>query len=106
MPHDFFEPEPADLLSSSSRSVNGDSSHGVNGDSSHGVNGHSSHGSRDGKLVFYLRMILHDWPDKYCIKILKNLIPALEKDGGIVLINESVVPPMGTVNQILERWGK
>ena len=106
MPHDFFEPEPADLLSSSSRSVNGDSSHGANRESSHGVNGHSSHGSGNTKLVFYLRMILHDWPDKYCIKILKNLIPALEQNGGIVLINESVVPPMGTVNQILERWGK
>lgn len=77
MPHDFFEPEPADLLSSS-----------------------------HGKLVFFLRMILHDWPDKYCIKILKNLVPALEKNGGTVLINDSVVPPMGTVNQVIERWGK
>ena len=75
MPHDFFEPEPSDLS------------------------------SRSGNLVFFLRMILHDWPDKYCIKILKNLIPAL-KDGGIVLINESVVPPMGTVNQVIERWGR
>ena len=77
MPHDFFDPEPANL--SSSRSGNGN-------------------------LVFYLRMILHDWPDKYCVKILKNLVPAL-KDGSVVLVNESVVPPMGTVNQVIQRWG-
>lgn len=61
--------------------------------------------SSRGNLVFYLRAILHDWPDKYCIKILQNLVPAL-KDGSIILINESVMPPMGTVNKFVDRLGK
>ena len=61
--------------------------------------------SSRGKLVFYLRMVLHDWPDKYCIKILQNLVPAL-KNGSIVLFNESVMPPMGSVNKFVERLGK
>lgn len=25
--------------------------------------------------VFYLRAILHNWPDPYCVKILRNLLP-------------------------------
>ena len=61
--------------------------------------------SSRGNLVFYLRLILHDWPDKYCIKILQNLVPAL-KNGSIILINDSVLPTMGTVNRVLERLGQ
>ena len=66
---------------------------------------HPSKLSSRGNLVFYFRMILHDWPDKYCIKIIQNLIHVL-KDGSIILINESVMPPMGTVNKFVDRLAR
>ena len=58
-----------------------------------------------GKVVFFMRLILHDWPNKYCVRILRNLIPAL-KDGSTILVNENVLPPVGVVNGILEKLGK
>ena len=61
--------------------------------------------SSRGNLVFYLRLVLHGWPDKYCIKIIQKLVPAL-KDGSTILINDSVLPKMGTVNKVVERLGK
>lgn len=42
--------------------------------------------------VFYLRHILHDWPDDYAVKILKNLVPAL-RPGSRIMISDSVIPP-------------
>ena len=49
-----------------------------------------------GADVYFFRWIFHDWPDKYCIKILKNLIPAL-KHGARIIINEFIVPKPGEV---------
>lgn len=46
--------------------------------------------------VYYFRMIFHDWPDKYCIKILRQLIPVLAS-GSKVVINDAVIPGPGTV---------
>ena len=55
-----------------------------------------------GADVYLFRWTLHNWPDKYCIKVLKALIPAL-KPGARVLISEFVVPPPGVVPNNLER---
>ena len=52
--------------------------------------------------VYLLRWILHDWPDKYAIQILKALVPAL-KPGGKVLVNEFLVPEPGMVSPYVER---
>ena len=41
--------------------------------------------------VFFLRWILHNWSDKHCVKILKNLVPAM-REGVIVLIYEHIIP--------------
>jgi hypothetical protein len=41
--------------------------------------------------VYFLRWILHDWSDKYAIKILRSLIPAL-KDGARIIVNEVCLP--------------
>ena len=43
--------------------------------------------------VYFFRHILHDWPDDECIKILRQLLPAL-KDGSRVLVSEGVLPEM------------
>jgi trans-aconitate methyltransferase len=45
--------------------------------------------------VYYLRWIMHNWSDKYCILILSALLPAL-KPGAKVIIHESVMPEPGT----------
>ncbi|KAF2113610.1 hypothetical protein BDV96DRAFT_601098 [Lophiotrema nucula] len=45
-----------------------------------------------GADIYYLRWILHDWSEKYAIKILQNLIPAL-KPGARVLVSELCLPP-------------
>ncbi|EKG17449.1 O-methyltransferase family 2 [Macrophomina phaseolina MS6] len=44
-----------------------------------------------GADVYFMRMILHDWPDKYCIRILEKLVPAL-KDGSKVVCCEVILP--------------
>jgi len=41
--------------------------------------------------VYYIRWCLHDWSDKYAIKILRCLIPAL-KDGARVVVHDSCIP--------------
>ncbi|PSN71812.1 sterigmatocystin 8-O-methyltransferase [Corynespora cassiicola Philippines] len=44
--------------------------------------------------VFYLRWILHNWSDKYCVMILQALVPVL-KPGGRVLIQDTLMPEPG-----------
>jgi hypothetical protein len=41
--------------------------------------------------VYLLRSTLHDWSDKYCLTILRNIIPVL-KSGSRVIINEVCMP--------------
>ncbi len=52
--------------------------------------------------VYLLRWILHDWSDKYAIRILRALKPAL-KDGAKILIMEHVLPEPGSVPAYQER---
>lgn len=47
-----------------------------------------------GADVYFLRWILHDWPDKYAISILRSLIPAL-RNGAYVVLHEMSMPPPG-----------
>ena len=41
--------------------------------------------------AYYLRTVLHDWPDKQAREILENIKAAMNKDS-ILLINETVLP--------------
>ena len=52
-----------------------------------------------GADVYFFRWILHNWSDKYCVKILRNLIPALKK-GARIVINDGVLPKAG----VMSRW--
>ena len=52
--------------------------------------------------VYFFRFIFHDWPDKYGISILQNLVPAL-KPGARVLINEFCLPEPGMISAYKER---
>jgi hypothetical protein len=51
---------------------------------------------------YFLRFTLHVYSDKYAIKILQALAPALQP-GTRVLIMDQVMPPMGTVPSSRER---
>lgn len=46
--------------------------------------------------VYFMRSILHDWSDKYALKIISNLIPAL-RDGAKVIVNEVCLPEPNTI---------
>lgn len=52
--------------------------------------------------VYFLKHILHDWSDKYALKILRNIIPAL-KPGARVIVMDGVLPPQGAVPLSVER---
>ena len=49
--------------------------------------------------VYYVRWVFHNWSDKYSVKILRCLIPAL-KDGARVLIHDSCLPEV----EDMPRW--
>ncbi|KAL8910059.1 MAG: hypothetical protein Q9171_004613 [Xanthocarpia ochracea] len=52
--------------------------------------------------VYLFRWIFHDWPDKYVIRILQQLIPVM-KNGARVLINEIIMPEPNTLPLLRER---
>lgn len=55
-----------------------------------------------GADVYFLRWILHNWPDPECVVILKNLVPAMKK-GARVLISDLLLPEPNTVPNRLNR---
>lgn len=46
--------------------------------------------------LFYFRWIFHNWPDAYCVRILRALIPALQP-GAKLLIHDICMPEPDTV---------
>ena len=55
-----------------------------------------------GADVYFFRAIFHNWPDAYCIKILRNQIPAL-KSGSRLIINDHYAPDPHTKLPMEER---
>ena len=47
-----------------------------------------------GARVYYMRTVLHDWPDKQALEILKNVWDAMDEDS-VLLINENSLPDVG-----------
>jgi O-methyltransferase len=43
--------------------------------------------------VYFVKQIVHDWPDKHSVEILKSLVPAM-KPGSRVILFEGVAPPI------------
>ena len=50
-----------------------------------------------GADAYLFRWIFHNWSDKYCVKILRNLIPAL-KDGAHIIIQDNCLPEPNTLS--------
>ena len=40
--------------------------------------------------MFLLRQILHDWPDKYCLQILRHLREAATRDTRLMIVDNLV----------------
>jgi len=52
--------------------------------------------------VYFIRQIMHDYSDKYCIKILRAILTAM-KPGSRIVIMDKVRPPVGVVPPVFER---
>lgn len=46
--------------------------------------------------VYILRHVLHDWSDKYCIQILRNLVASMKPSSKIIVNDDVMVEPTGT----------
>lgn len=55
-----------------------------------------------GADVYLLRLVLHDWSDKYSKMIIQALIPAL-KPGAKIVVNDRVIPGHGEAPYLVER---
>ncbi|KAK3693077.1 O-methyltransferase-domain-containing protein [Podospora appendiculata] len=51
---------------------------------------------------YFFRMIFHGFADKYCVEIMRALVPALRK-GSLVVINDGALPEPGTASYLEER---
>ncbi|KAI0855864.1 S-adenosyl-L-methionine-dependent methyltransferase [Xylaria cubensis] len=51
--------------------------------------------------VYHFRWIFHDWSDRYCLKLLRALVPAL-KPGARVFVSDFVVPESGSTSWYTE----
>lgn len=49
-----------------------------------------------GADVYFLRWVMHNWSDKYCLLLLQALVPAL-KNGARVIVQESLMPEPGAI---------
>lgn len=52
--------------------------------------------------AFLLRAIFHNWSDKYAVRILRNLIPAM-KPGAKVIVSDITIPEPGSAPPMFER---
>lgn len=55
-----------------------------------------------GADVYYSRWMLHDWSDKYAIRILTSLIPTI-KVGARILLSEYIMPEPGEMSSYQQR---
>ncbi|KAI1320990.1 S-adenosyl-L-methionine-dependent methyltransferase [Xylariaceae sp. FL0255] len=55
-----------------------------------------------GADAYLLRWILHDWSDKYCVKILRALVPAMKR-GAKIIVNDICIPEPGEMSIAADR---
>ncbi|KAL8949573.1 MAG: hypothetical protein Q9222_004332 [Ikaeria aurantiellina] len=55
-----------------------------------------------GADIYYFRNIFHNWPDKNCLSILRNQVPAM-KAGARLVIDDFTLRDVGTLTPIQER---
>ena len=55
-----------------------------------------------GAGAYFVRLIMHDYSDKYCVRILKAIVPTMAPSSKI-LIMDQVLPPVGVAPPPVER---
>lgn len=50
-------------------------------------------GKKEQADVFFMRAIMHDWPDDACVSIIKNLIPGLKRGARVVIYDPHTPDP-------------
>jgi len=55
-----------------------------------------------GADIYFLKWILHDWSDKYCRKIISQILPVMKPTSRIIVM-DLVVPPRGVLPWLAER---
>ena len=50
--------------------------------------------------AYYLHSVLHDWDDASCLRILQNIVTAMQPSYSKLLINEYIVPDKGATSSI------
>lgn len=58
-----------------------------------------------GAEAYFLRMVLHDWPDEFCVKIIRNIVPAL-KPGARLIINDHCISSSEGLSLYQERQAR
>lgn len=51
--------------------------------------------------IYLFRWVFHNWSDKYSVRMLRNLVPAL-KPGATVVVCDTVLPEPGVLPAIIE----
>jgi trans-aconitate methyltransferase len=44
--------------------------------------------------VYFFRAVFHNWPEKYCVRILQNLVPALKKGAKVIILDPHTPDPL------------
>ncbi|KAK3380523.1 O-methyltransferase [Lasiosphaeria ovina] len=55
--------------------------------------------------AYVIKQCFHNWPDHYCVRIIKNQIPAMRRGTKIIVI-DSLLPPPGTMSLAAERMAR
>ncbi|KAK6360558.1 hypothetical protein TWF730_006698 [Orbilia blumenaviensis] len=55
-----------------------------------------------GADAYLVRFVLHDWPDKYVVQILKSIVPAMRK-GTKLIVSDFILPPANILSPWEER---
>lgn len=50
-----------------------------------------------GALVYFLRRVMHDWSDKYCVRILERLREAMAEHSRILIMDQILENPPSRV---------
>jgi 2-polyprenyl-6-methoxyphenol hydroxylase-like FAD-dependent oxidoreductase len=53
--------------------------------------------------VYFLRMIIHDWPDGSAVTILSHIRDAMKKPGARIIVMDTILPEPGSISLLQER---
>lgn len=55
--------------------------------------------------AYLIKQCFHNWPDHYCVRIIKNQVPVM-KPGTKIIVIDSLIPAPGTMSLMAERMAR